>query len=315
MKEKKKINLGYFYVFASAVFFSLAGILIKTITWSSFTINGTRNLLAFVVMALYLKKKRHKIIINKAVIFGSFCNLFMNLTFVMATKLTSAANAIVLQFTEPIFLILFLWIIWKQKPDKKAVFACAFVFFGILCFFFDKLTLDGQIGNLLAVISGVLYAFVFLMKKIKHADFESSIIVSQLISFFIFIPWYFRETDYRPRNFILIVIMGVIQMGLAYILLAKGLEKTSPVSASLTLMIEPILNPILVAVFYGEMMNYIAIVGAAIVIITSSIYNVLSAKEHKKENLNSMSQLPDASQRQNDKIMECFYTATSSNSE
>lgn len=278
MNTIKTKNLGYIYVLASAIFFSLAGVLIKTISWSSVTINGVRNLLAFLVMAIYLKKLHHKIIINRVVIFGAVCNLLMNLSFVMATKLTSAANAIVLQFTEPIFLILFLWIIWKNKPDKKALITCILVFCGILCFFFDKISFDGQVGNILAIISGALYAFVFLIKKMKNADFESSILISQLVSFIISIPWCFKETVYSTQNFILIIIMGVVQTGIAYVFLAKGLEKASPISASLTSMIEPILNPILVAVFYGEMISSVAIVGAAVVIISSTTFNIISAK-------------------------------------
>jgi drug/metabolite transporter (DMT)-like permease len=168
--------------------------------------------------------------------------------------MTSAANAIVLQFTEPIFLILILWVIWKQKPDKKAVMACIFVFTGILCFFFDELSVSGLVGNILAIVSGILYALVFLIKKMKNADFESSIVLSQIVSFFLFMPWYFNETDYSPKNFIFVMILGLFQLGIAYVFLAKGLEQVSPVSASLTSTIEPILNPIWVAIFYGELL-------------------------------------------------------------
>jgi transposase InsO family protein len=124
-------------------------------------------------MLIYLKKINHKIIINKVVIGGATCNLLMNLTFVIATKLTSAANAIVLQFTAPIFLIIYIWIIWRKKPDRKAVAACISVFAGILCFFFDKLSFNGQLGNFLAIISGALYAVIFLLKKIKDIHSKS----------------------------------------------------------------------------------------------------------------------------------------------
>ncbi len=274
--------LGTCYIFMSAVLFSLAGVLIKMISWSSLSINGIRNLFAFLVMAIYLKKIHHKIVINKIVILGSVCNLLMNLTFAMATKMTSAANAIVLQFTEPIFLILILWVIWKQKPDKKAVMACIFVFTGILCFFFDELSVSGLVGNILAIVSGILYALVFPIKKMKNADFESSIVLSQIVSFFLFMPWYFNETDYSPKNFIFVMILGLFQLGIAYVFLAKGLEQVSPVSASLTSTIEPILNPIWVAIFYGELLRPIAIVGAAIVILSATAYNVINAKNDTK---------------------------------
>lgn len=278
MNMKQIKNSGTFYIFASAVLFSLAGVLIKSISWSSLSINGMRNLFAFAIMAVYMIKKHHKIVLNKVVIMGAICNLFMNLTFCMATKLTTAANAIVLQFTEPIFLILFLWFFWKHRPDKKAIICCILVFGGILCFFFDKLSLGGQIGNLLAILSGALYAFVFLIKKMKNSDFESSILISQLTSFFIFMPWYFQETSYPLKNIVLVAVLGILQMGVAYVLLAKGLEVVSPVAASLTSTIEPILNPIWVALFCGEFISPLAIFGAVVVILSSTAYNVLSAK-------------------------------------
>lgn len=278
MNGTRRINIGTIYVLISAICFSLAGVLIKMISWSSLTINGVRNIFAFLVMVFYLKKIGHRLVINRVVILGAICNLFMNLTFAMATKLTSAANAIVLQFTEPIFLILFLWIFWKHKPDWKAIVTCVFVIGGILCFFFDQLTLTGQIGNILAILSGILYAMVFLMKKVKNSNFESSILLSQFVSFIIFMPSYFRETDFAPRNFILVIILGVVQMGLGYVFLAKGLETVSPISASLTSTVEPILNPIWAAVFYGEMISTIAIIGAVIVIISSTAYNIFSSE-------------------------------------
>ena len=278
MNGIRKINIGTIYVLISAICFSLAGVLIKMISWSSLTINGVRNIFAFLVMFIYLKKIGHKLVINRVVILGAICNLFMNLTFAMTTKLTSAGNAIVLQFTEPIFLILFLWIFWKHKPDWKAIVTCVFVFGGILCFFFDQLTLTGQIGNILAILSGILYALVFLMKKVRNANFESSILISQFVSFIIFIPSYVRETDFARKNFILVIILGVVQMGLGYVFLAKGLEKVSPISASLTSTVEPILNPIWAAVFYGEMISTIAIIGAVIVILSSTAYNIFNSE-------------------------------------
>jgi len=283
MNIRKNGNIGYLYILAAASCFSLAGVLIKMISLSSISINGLRNLFAFIVMGIYIKKIKHKIVMNKVVIGGAICNLLMNLTFVMATKLTSAANAIVLQFTEPIFIIIFLWIIWKYKPDKKAVITCILVFGGILCFFFDKISLAGQLGNILAIISGALYAFVFLIKKMKNSDFESSILLSQLASFIIFIPWYFKETNYTTNNLLLIMVLGIVQMGIAYILLAKGLERVSPVAASLTSTIEPVLNPMWVAIFYRETITPIAILGAALVIISSSVYNILSSKSKHVE--------------------------------
>lgn len=83
--------------------------------------------------------RRQKFVWNKTVLFGAVCNTVMAFAFVAATKLTTAANAIVLQFTEPVFVILLMWLIFHKKPGRDAVFACAGVFAGILCFFYTSL--------------------------------------------------------------------------------------------------------------------------------------------------------------------------------
>lgn len=125
---------GILFVLISAVLFSLSGVLIKFITWSATSINAGRSILAALVLWIYMKCIHHKFVWNKAVLGGMVCTLLMNIAYVQANKLTTAANAIVLQFTEPVFIILILWACFKQKPGKREVITCLVVFLGILCF-------------------------------------------------------------------------------------------------------------------------------------------------------------------------------------
>ena len=230
---------GTIYVLLSAVCFSTGGVLIKSIPWSSITIQGIRSIFSFMLIASYMVITKRKFVWNKTVLFGAVCNTAMALTFVSATKMTTAANAIVLQFTEPIFVILLMWALYKKKPKKAAVVACAVVFAGILCFFLDSLSAGGMAGNLLAVFSG--------------------------------------ETDHSPKAWICIILLGIIQFGCSYIFLSRGLDRVSPITASLTSTLEPILNPILVAIFCGETIGRTAVVGAVLVIGAAACYNVYEA--------------------------------------
>lgn len=116
MKHNQKT--GTVFVLLSAVTFSLAGILIKIIDWSPITINGVRSIFAAAVMLIYLKATRHRIRCNKTIMFAAVCNAVMNLTYVFATKITSAANAVVLQFTMPIFIIIFSVVFLKKSPKR-----------------------------------------------------------------------------------------------------------------------------------------------------------------------------------------------------
>lgn len=266
-------NKGTFYILLSAIFFSLAGILIKSIEWSSLSISGARSFLSMIVILIYMKSRGHKFVLNKAVLFGAACNFLMSVSFVIATKMTSAANAIVLQFTEPVFIIIAMWLITKIKPRKDTIITCIVVFAGILCFFFDRLTQDGMIGNLLAIFSGIAYTGVFLIKKVPGNDFESSLLVSHFLSIVISVPFIFRETDFGTSTLILVLVLGVVQYGLSYVFLSIGLDRVSPVSASLTSTIEPVLNPLIVAFFTNERLTIFEVIGGLLVIGASSIYN------------------------------------------
>lgn len=267
---------GTVYVLLSAICFSTGGVLIKLIPWSSMTIQGIRSIFSILVVGGYMLLRCQRFVWNKTVFWGAICNTVMAFSFVAATKLTTAANAIVLQFTEPIFVILLMWFIYKKKPGKDALIACAVVFAGILCFFFESLGAGQMAGDLLAILSGFTYALVMMMKKLEGADFESSLIVSNIISAVVGIPVCFRDfsTAFVADAWAFMLLLGVVQFGLSYIFLSKGLDYVSPVTASLTSTIEPILNPILVAVFYGEKIGAAAVVGAVLVVGAAAVYNV-----------------------------------------
>ena len=202
----------------------------------------------------------------------------MSITFVCATKMTSAANAIILQFTHPVFLILILWLFYHKRPDKRAILTCIIALIGIVCFFFDKITSGGMLGNLLAIISGLSYAIMFQMKKMKGGDFESSLVISYILAFIIGLPTAVRETIHSPSIWLVIVLLGAVQTGLATICLSRGLDAVSPVTAALTSGIEPILNPVLAAIICGETIGPMSIAGGVLVIGSVLAYSLSQIK-------------------------------------
>ena len=265
---------GFIYTALSAVCFATGGLLIKLNTWSSMSINGMRSFFAFFIFLLYMKLTKHQFKFNWKVLLGVVANSMMGITFIMANKMTTAANAIVLQFTLPIYIMLLAWIFQKKKPDKVSVISGMISLVGIMFFFFESLSLGGMTGNVLALVSGFFYAIVFLIKQIPDSDFESSAIISFVLNFVIGIPFILQETDWGIMNMSTGVLQGVVQIGLAYIFLNMALDKVPPVGASLISMIEPILNPVLVAIFYGEKIGKISFVGAIIVLASALFYNL-----------------------------------------
>ena len=195
---------------------------------------------------------------------------------------TTAANTIVLQFTAPVFVIVFSALFWKKKPQKLDLAACAVVFGGVLFFFVDSLEAGGALGNLLAILAGAAYGGVFLLNDFPDADAITAVFWGDVLSAVTGLPFLVQETVFTPAALTSLVILGVFQVAVAYILLTIGLRTTPPVTASLVSGIEPVLNPLLVAAFYGETVGPCALAGAAIVIAGVVGYNVLKAKQPKK---------------------------------
>ena len=272
---------GTLYVFLAALLYSIGGLCIKVIPWGGMAINGGRTAIALVVIGGYLALVRHPLRFNRWIMLGALCVFGANALFSVANKMTTAANAIVLQFTAPIFVMLFSAIFFRRKPTKLDLGACAVVFGGIVFFFVESLSMGGTAGNILALCSGVAYAGVFMMNEMPNSDAICSVFWGDVISAVTGLPFLFRESDFSAVPVISLLILGVFQVAVAYILLTNGLKTTPSVTASLVSGIEPVLNPILVAVFYGEKMGALALAGAAIVIGGVVGYNILRQNETK----------------------------------
>ena len=269
---------GTLFVAISAALYSIGGLCIKVIPWNGMSINGGRTAIALVVIGAYLLWTKHPLRLNRWVALGALSVFGTNALFSLANKLTTAANAIVLQFTVPIFVMLFSALFFRKKPQKLDLAACAVVLGGILFFFLDSLEMGGGLGNFLALLSGVSYAGVFLMNDMPDSDAISSVFWGDVLSAVTGLPFLAHETEFTATAVFSLVILGAFQVGVAYVLLCIGLKTTPPVTASLISGIEPVLNPIWVAIFYKEAIGAYAMVGAAIVIGGVVAYNVLKLK-------------------------------------
>lgn len=279
VSEKQK---GTLCVFLAAALYSIGGLCMKVIPWGGTAINGARTAIALVVIGIYLIVVKHPLRFNRWILLGALSVFSTNLLFSIANKMTTAANAIVLQFTVPIFVMLFSALFFKRRPTRLDLTACVFVFGGIVFFFADSLSVGGGLGNALALLSGVTYAGVFMMNDMPDSDAISSVFWGDVLSAVVGIPFIAKETCFTLVPLISLLVLGVFQVAVAYILLSIGLKTTPPVTASLVSGIEPIMNPILVAVFYGEEMGSFALIGAAIVIVGVVGYNVIKGKQDRK---------------------------------
>jgi drug/metabolite transporter (DMT)-like permease len=278
MKER---NRSVLFVFLASVCFSTGGLFIKLIPWNALAINGARNLIGALVIGAYLLITRHRIVFSRRVLTGALSMIGVTTFFALANKMTTAANTIVLQFTAPVFVIIFMAVFYRQKPGKVDLTVCFLVLLGVVLFFVDGIRAGNLPGNLLAVLSGICYAGVFMMNTGRNADAVSSCFLGQLAAGLMFTPLCFRETDFSLPVLLPLFALGVIQVGGAYILLSLGIRNTPPVTASLITGLEPIMNPLLVAAFYGETITALSVVGCVIVICSILGYNLWLARKQR----------------------------------
>ena len=277
--EAGKNRRAVLFVFLASVCFSTGGLFIKLGPWSALAINGARNLIGAAVIGLYLLITRRRIVFNRRVLIGALSMIGVTTLFAIANKLTTAANTIVLQFTAPVFVILFMALLYRQKPGRVDLITCFLVLLGVVLFFVDGIQAGNLTGNIVAILSGVCYAGVFMMNTGKGADAISSCFLGQLTAGLVMTPLCFLETDFSLPVMAVVLAMGVVQVGGAYILFSIGIQRTPAVTASLITGMEPIMNPLLVAAFYGEKVSALAITGAIIVVCSILAYNIWLARQ------------------------------------
>ncbi|MBE6016377.1 MAG: EamA family transporter [Lachnospiraceae bacterium] len=280
--KSKPPYFGPLMMLSASILFSTGGILCKLVPWSALAINGTRNLLASMVIGAYLLAIRHKLRFNLMILFGAVCMCGVTTLFIMANKLTTAGNTIILQYSAPIWIILMSFIFLHKKPVRRDVIAIVFVFIGIIFFFLDSIGAGNTLGNILALVSGIFYAGLFMLNSLPKADALSSLFLGQLGTGLIFTPFIVNETDFSAAPIMAVIALGLFQVGLAYIFFNLGTKLIPPVTASIINGLEPVLNPLLVMIFWKEMFTPLSLIGAVIVLATILIYNIINARSAAK---------------------------------
>ncbi len=265
-------------VFLASVCFSTGGLFIKLIPWAPLAINGARNLIGAAVIGLYLLWTGHRLVFSRPVLIGALSMMGVTTLFAISNKLTTAANAIVLQFTAPVFVILLMALIYHVRPKRADLLTCAAVLLGVCLFFVDGIRVGNLLGNVTAILSGICYAGVFMMNTGERSDAISSCFLGQLASGILFTPLCALETDFSPPVLAAVFALGAVQVGGAYILFSYGIRRTPAITASLITGLEPILNPLWVALFYGESLTPLSVIGSVIVVGAILGYNVWMAR-------------------------------------
>lgn len=264
-----------------AFMWSIGGLFIKLLPWHPLVITGFRSLIAAAVILIYMRVKGYSFTFSPKVLMAGLGLTGTMIFFVLASKLTTSANAIILQSTNPVHIMILSALVYRVKYRKSELVAVAVTLAGISLFFLDQLSPGNLLGNLIALLSGVTMGIMYLFSS-RLPDEQSSMsaaLLGQCVAAIIGISAAFvTPVPVSTSSILAILVLGVVQLGIPYVLYAIAVQNCSPLSCSLIGMIEPLLNPVWVFIFVGERPGFYALLGGSVVLVTVAIWSVMSAK-------------------------------------
>lgn len=266
-----------------ALCWSTMGVAFKFIDWDPLVIAAVRNLLTFLYLAAY--RRSMKFSLKKDVVIGALIAYLTQTAFTYANKYTSAANAIVLQYTNPVFVVLISWLFLHQKVKLRDIVLSLIMIGGTALFFLDDLSAGQLLGNVCGLISGIGMACSILYACNNPADLQEYTMLNSLISVVVGIPAAIQHPpQFDVASLIAVFFLGVVASGIATVLMAKSAPHLASVEVSMLLMLDPILNPVWVALAVGEIPGSLALIGMVIVIGCVIINILVENHEETKRN-------------------------------
>ena len=267
---------------ATAFLWSIAGLFIKVIDWNPIAIAGLRSFIASIVIFVYLKHPEFNFSFPQ--IAAAIAHAVTMLLFVAANKTTTAANAILLQYTAPVLTAFIGAVLLKERPRVEHFAALPLASAGMIIMFFNELGGGNLFGNILALMSAITLSFYFVfMRMQKDGSPIESILLSHWLTAIIciIISLFLPFPQVTLKSLGAIAVLGIVQLGLSAILFSIAIKRVSAVSANLIAVIEPVFNPLWVFIAIGEAPGVNALIGGGIIVLAVTIASVISA--HSRE--------------------------------
>ena len=277
-------RIGALQVALGATFWSFAGVLGKWLPWNALTINGIRSLVAAILLGI--ARRSFRVRMTRGTLLGALAVMLTSLLYMAAIKLTTSANAIVLQYAAPAFVILFCWLFYGQRPSPRSLVTAALIMLGVVLCFADRMGGGRLAGNILAILSAVTFALVFFCARMPDANPADYSFLGLLMCvpsglFGFFDP----GMSAQPTHWLAVLGLGVCLAG-GYYFVTAAMGKVSPIFAVLLSNLEPVLNPMWVALCLpqlGEVPGVMALAGSAIVLVTAAVYSLSGENGEKKD--------------------------------
>lgn len=251
-------------ILSAALLWSTAGAAIKRSGLDAWQIAGGRSLVAGAFLLLVVRETRVRPTGRALVVSVAYAVTVV--LFVVATKLTTAANAIFIQDTAPLWVLLLSPWLLREVPTKGELLAVPVYAVGLGLFFLDDLTAGQVTGNFAALASGVAFAFSIVGLRLLRHEGPAALVYGNLVAAAVTLPLWTSGPAATAPDLALLVYLGVFQLGLAYLAFSRGLTGTPAIEASLLVLLEPVLNPVWTFLFVGERPGPWAVVGGGVVL-------------------------------------------------
>jgi drug/metabolite transporter (DMT)-like permease len=266
MEPRRK---GILLIVAAALLWSTGGIGIKAIADSALKVTFYRSLFAAIALMLFLGRgvwarrqwKSTTAFIIAIISYGACLT-----SFVIATKWTTAANAIFLQYAGVVWVLLFSPLVVREPMRTRDAVAITVAFAGMALFFVGRFEAHGMAGNAMALLSSVFFASLILVLRREQRAAQAAVTWGNVVCALAVLPFVAHDLSLTPSSFAVLAFLGIFQIAIAYVLFVRGLAFVTATQASLTGMLEPVSNPIWVFLFLGEKPSIFAIAGALVVL-------------------------------------------------
>lgn len=260
----------------AVVLWSTSGLFIKLSSLNPLALAGGRSAITALVLLAWIGKPRFTW--SASQIGGALSMVLTFVLFVTATQLTSAANAILLQFTAPLYVALFGGWFLGERPKSYDWWTMAAIVAGMVLFFGDALSRGGMLGNILAMCSGVTLAWMTLFLRKERGNSASTILLGNILTALIGLPFLLLSPP-QPVDWAILLFLGVFQLGIPFIMYSLSLRHLEALEAILIQTLEPILNPIWVFLVVGERPGPLALLGGALVILAVALRAFVASRQ------------------------------------
>ena len=268
------------YLLAAAALWSTAGAGMKLCGLSTLQIAGGRSLIAGLFLLVAVRESRRWPRWRMALATAGYASTVI--LFVLANKLTTSANAIFIQDTAPLWVLVFAAWLLHERPRRGELLAIPVYGVGLTLFFLDELSPGGFTGNLVALASGFTFALLIVGMRLAREDGPAALALGNLVAAAVALPFWGYGGSPRLVDLGIVAYLGVFQLGLAYVCFGRGIAHVPAVEASLLVLLEPVLNPIWTFLLAGERPGPWALLGGAVVLGATVWRTLASALEQRR---------------------------------